>query len=310
MGDMNADQNLREVLDDDLERELTEHESTTADTTTERDGQDDTNDPDGLTLPDGCPLGKLYRKRKAQGRDLTVLIADWNLERGSGKTTLALRLAGAADRTDDGVTPDKASLNADELTEAYTSKPKGSSLVFDEAEAGISNRRAMSGVNEAMRQIVGMGRIEQKYLFLTAPGVHQVDKDIRAMCDVWILVREVGKAQMYRVRFNPFDGHALTDDWGTLTWNPELPGPLQNTYDRLTDDKRAALRGEGDDGAGYVAADEAAEKAQRAAEKAERQARDSLIRTIYDNANDKTQQELADEVGLSRSRIADILTDE
>jgi ABC-type dipeptide/oligopeptide/nickel transport system ATPase subunit len=261
------------------------------------------------TFPEDCPLGKLYRKRVAQNRDLTVIVSDWNLERGSGKTTLALRLAQAADRTDEGVTREKASLNAQELTEAYTSKPKGSSLVFDEAEAGISNRRAMSGVNEAMRRIVGMGRVEQKYLFLTTPGVHQIDSDIRAMADVWVMVREVGRAQMYRVRFNPFEGQALTDNWGILRWDDARPGPIGDTYEQLTKDKRAALRGNGEDGAGYVDADEAAESAEKAAKKAERQKRDDLLRQIYQQNDDMTQQELADSVGLSRSRIADILRD-
>ena len=260
-------------------------------------------------FPDDCPLGKLYRKRVAQNRDLTVIVSDWNLERGSGKTTLALRLAQAADRTDEGVTREKASLNAEELTEAYTSKPKGSSLVFDEAEAGISNRRAMSGVNEAMRKIVGMGRVEQKYLFLTTPGVHQIDSDIRAMADIWILVREVGRAQMYRVRFNPFEGQALTDNWGILRWDDERPGPLEDTYAQLTRDKKAALRGEGDDGAGYVDAAEVEKTAEEAAKKAERQKRDELLRQIYTQNDDMTQQELADSVGLSRSRIGDILSD-
>jgi hypothetical protein len=28
------------------------------------------------TLPEDCPLGKLYRKRVAQNRDLTVLVSD------------------------------------------------------------------------------------------------------------------------------------------------------------------------------------------------------------------------------------------
>jgi len=261
------------------------------------------------TFPEDCPLGKLYRKRVAQNRDLTVIVSDWNLERGSGKTTLALRLAQAADRTDEGVTREKASLSAEELTEAYTSKPKGSSLVFDEAEAGISNRRAMSGVNEAMRKIVGMGRVEQKYLFLTTPGVHQIDSDIRAMADVWVMVREVGRAQMYRVRFNPFEGTALTDNWGILRWPDERPGEIEDTYRQLTKDKRAALRGEGDDGAGYVDASEAAESAERAADVAERQKRDELLRTIYEQNDDMTQQKLADSVGLSRSRVADILSD-
>lgn len=254
------------------------------------------------------PFGKLYRKRVAQQRDLTVLVADWNLERGSGKTTLALRLAGAADRTDDGLTTDKASLSAQELTNAYTEQPTGSSLVFDEAMAGVSNRRAMSSVNEALRQIIGMGRVEQKYLFLTSPGIHQVDKDIRAMCDIWILTREVGEAQMFRVKWNPFGEHPNTHDWGTLTWPGDLPGELQDTYDYLTREKRRRLRGEGDDGQGYVDAQDAAKTAEQAAKEAERQKRDELISQMYQNTEDMTQQKLADAVGLSRSRVADILS--
>ena len=260
-------------------------------------------------LPESCPLGKLYRKRVAQNRDMTILVADWDLERGSGKTTLALRLAAAMDRTDEGITESKATLSAQELSQAYTRESPGSALVLDEGEAAASNRRAMSGVNEALRRIVGMGRVEQKYLILTSPGVHQVDKDIRNMCDIWIFVRELGEAQMFRVRYNPLGDHELTHDWGTLTWPGELPGELEATYDALTDEKRRRLRGEGDDGEGYVAADEAAETAERAAEAAERQTRDELLGQIYDNTDDMTQKKLADAVGLSRSRVADILSE-
>jgi len=261
-------------------------------------------------LPEDCPLGKLYRKRVAQGRDLTVLISDWNLERGSGKTTLALRLAAACDRTEDGITSNKATLSAPELTDAYTSEPRGSALVFDEGQAGVSNRRAMSGINEAVRRIVGMGRVEQKYLFLTAPGVHQVDSDIRAMCDVWVFVRELGEAQMFRVRYNPFGNHELTDDWGTLNWSGDLPGQLGRVYNELTEEKRRRLRGKGENGEGYLEVDEAEERAEEAAQRAERQTRDELLREVYENSDDMTQAELADAVGLSRSRVADILSDD
>lgn len=261
------------------------------------------------TFPPSCPLGKLYRKRVAQRRDLTVLVADWNLERGSGKTTLALRLAAACDRTDEGVTPDKASLSAQALTNAYTAQPPGSALLFDEAEAGASNRRAMSSVNEAMRRIIGMGRVEQKYLFLTSPGVHQVDKDIRNMCDIWIFVRKVGEAQMFRVKYNPLGGHELTHDWGTLTWPGELPGAVEATYKHLTEEKRGRLRGEGEDGEGYVPAGEVAEAADSAAADAERQTRDELLSDIYRNTEGMTQKELAGAVGLSRSRLADIVSE-
>jgi len=261
------------------------------------------------SLPEDCPLGRLYRKRVAQGRDLTVLVADWNLERGSGKTTLALRLAAACDRTEEGVTKDKATLSAQELTRAYTEQPVGSSLVLDEGEAAASNRRAMSGVNEALRRIVGMGRVEQKYLFLTAPGVHQVDKDIRNMCDMWVFVRKVGEAQMFRVRYNPFGNHEITNDWGTLRWPGDLPGPLKETYDYLTEEKKRRLRGNGEDGEGYVAAGDAQEQAERAADAARSEQRNELIRQMYRNTEDMTQKKLANAIGLSRSRVADIVSE-
>jgi hypothetical protein len=276
---------------------------------TDADPGDRSDHADLPTLPETCPLGKLYRKRVAQNRDLTVLVSDWNLERGSGKTTLAMRLAAAMDRTEEGFTQSKATLSAEELTDAYTRESHGSALLLDEGQAAASNRRAMSGINEAVRQVVGMGRVEQKYLLLTAPGVHQVDKDIRAMCDVWIFVRSLGEAQMFRVRYNPFAGHELTDDWGTLTWPSDLPGDLEAVYDDLTAEKRRRLRGEGEDGQGYVDADTADERAEQAAKKAERQKRDELLREMYENTGDMTQQDLADAVGLSRSRVADILSD-
>jgi hypothetical protein len=259
-------------------------------------------------LPESCPLDKLHRKRVAQNRDLTIFIADWNLERGSGKTTLAMRLASHFDRTDTGITREKATLSAKELINSYTAQPKGSSLILDEGQADASNRRSMSGVNEALRKIVGMGRVEQKYLILTAPGVTQVDKDIRNMCDIWIFVRSLGEAQMFRVNYNPFQNHELTHDWGTITWTGDLPGQLQSTYDQLTKDKRKRLRGDGDDGDGYVQAAKVEETVQERVKQTKRQTRDSLIEDIYTNTDDMTQQKLANAVGLSRSRVADILS--
>jgi len=260
-------------------------------------------------LPEDCPLGKLYRKRVAQGRDLTVIIADWNLERGSGKTTLALRLAAACDRTEEGVTREKATLSAQELEQAYTSQPNGSGLALDEGQAGVSNRRAMSGINEAMRKILGMGRVEEKYLFLTAPGVHQIDKDIRNMADIWLFVTELGRAEMFRVRYNPFAEHEITDHWGAMTWSADLPGPLADTYEELTKEKKRRLRGEGDNGDGYVKASEVQESVESAREEAKRQKRNEIIRQIYDSNSDMTQEDVADSVGLTRSRVGDILAE-
>jgi len=260
------------------------------------------------SLPESCPLDKLYRKRVAQNRDLTVLVSDWNLERGSGKTTLALRLMSHFDRTDEGIKPEKATLSARELINAYTEQPPGSSLLLDEGQADASNRRSMSGINEALRKIVGLARVERKFCLFTSPGVNQIDRDIRNMCDVWIFVRSLGEAQMFRVQYNPFNDHELTHDWGTLKWGPELPGQLQHTYDELTAEKRRRLRGEGSDGEGYVEASKVQEQVEERVKDTKRQTRDELINDIYTNSDDMTQAELADAVGLSRSRIADILS--
>ena len=63
------------------------------------------------------------------------------------------------DRTSDGITTEKVAINPDELAEAYTECPRGSALVLDEAEAGLSKYRAGSSVNMAMRELISMGRI-------------------------------------------------------------------------------------------------------------------------------------------------------
>lgn len=259
-------------------------------------------------LPEGCPLSKLYKKRVAQNRDLTILVSDWNLERGTGKTTLALKLAAAMDRTDDGITTEKTTLSAQQLEHAYTDLPKQSGLVLDEGQAAVSNRRAMSGINEAMRKIVGMGRVEEKYLIMSSPGVHQVDKDIRNMCDIWLFCTSLGSAEMYRVKYDPFSNNELTDHWGTLNWGGELPGSLQHVYDDLTVQKKKALRGDDDSDDGFVPAGEVREKLDSAREEAKQQKRNEILQKFYENKEDMTQQDLADGVGLARSTIANILS--
>lgn len=261
------------------------------------------------TLPDGYPLTALYRQRVRQNRDLTILISDYNLERGSGKTTLALRLAAAMDRTDEGITTNKATLSPEELIESYTREPEGSALVLDEAEAGASNRRSMSSVNEALRKLISMGRVEEKYTLLTTPGGHMIDKDVRAMADVWILVTELGEGQVYQMRYNPFGDHPVTDGWDTIEWSPDLPGELKDVYDYLTEEKRKRLRGDSGDGDGFVRESEVEDRMAQLEEETERQTRDEIIRNLYRNFDKVTQSELAEAVGLSRSRIGDIVTD-
>lgn len=70
----------------------------------------------------------------------------------------------------------------------------------------------MYTVNGAVRQIMGMGRVEQKCLFLTPPAVHLLDRNNRSMCDTWMRSRELAEAQLFRLTDNTFGVHEEAHD--------------------------------------------------------------------------------------------------
>jgi predicted XRE-type DNA-binding protein len=78
-------------------------------------------------------------------------------------------------------------------------------------------------------------------------------------------------------------------------------------YDYLTEEKMAHLRGERDGSSQRIPASEVGEMIENAKEEASTETRNQLLRTFYDEL-DLTQSELAEGVDLSRSRVADILT--
>lgn len=248
-------------------------------------------------------LAELYRKRVEQSRDLTILITDSSNDRGTGKTTLALEMAYGMDRTEEGLTESKVAMNPHPLIEAYTEEPKGSSLVLDESEVGLDKYQAGSAVNRAIRELVSTGRIEQKYLVLNAPADHLVDKDLKSLVDVWILVERRGFANAYRMDWNPHEGHPQTPKLGTLDWNPIPPKTeLHDTYDYLTAQKEKRLAGE--DGDSFVRESKVEDIVEEATKEARTETRNDLIRDM--KATGMTNREVAEIVGLSASRVSQI----
>lgn len=251
------------------------------------------------------PLAQLYRERVEQNRDLVILVTDGSNDRGTGKTTLTLQLAAGMDRTDDGMGLDKCAVDPRPLTRQYTSKPKGSGLVLDESEVGADKYNAASAVNRAIRELVSMGRIEEKYLCLNAPGDHLVDKDLKTLVDVWILIEERGFAKVYRMDYQPHGGHELTHGMGTLDWGPIVVNdPLHSVYQDLTAEKERRLRGE-EDGDKYMLRSEAEEWVSDAEKTAKRETRDEYIKKMNEHP-DLTHAEIADIVDLSNSRVTQI----
>lgn len=269
------------------------------------DHQQLADDPTAFFQESSHPLAEMYRERVEQNRDLTVLITDSSNDRGTGKTTEALRLISGMDRTDDGITEEKVTLSAQPLTQAYTQLPKGSGIALDESEVGVDKYRAGSAINKAIRELVSMGRIMEKYLVLNAPGDHLIDGDLKSLVDVWVLVERRGFANVYRMDWSPHQGHELTRHIGTLEWDPIEPGTdLHSVYEYISDEKDKRLRGE-DDGDEYIKRSEAQEMVQKAKKKMATEKRNELIQAMVEDG--LTQKRAADIVGLSPSAISKIV---
>jgi len=261
------------------------------------------------SLPDGYPFTKLYRKRVANNQDLAVIVSDHQNRRGTGKTILSLKLAALMDRTDEGLTTEKVAIDPDELTEAYVELPKGSALVLDEAEAGLSKYEAASAINRAMRELVSMGRIREKYLVLNLPASSELDRDLKALCDFWFMITAKGRALGHHLRWNPYAEEPRTPKTEPWEWTDIAEDDsLRDIYDYLTEEKMAHLRGEREASNQRIPAQEVGDMIEEAKEEASTETRNDLLRTFYDRL-DLTQAELADGVDLSRSRVADILSE-
>jgi len=260
-------------------------------------------------LPEGYPFTKLYRKRVANSQDLAVIISDHQNRRGTGKTVLSLKLASLMDRTDEGLTKEKVAISPSELTDAYLNTPKGSALVLDEAEAGLSKYEAASSVNRAMRELVSMGRVLEHYIVFNMPSTGELDRDLKALCDFWFMVQNKGRALGHHLRWNPYSEEPRTPKTEPWEWS-DIPqdSDLRDVYDYLTDEKLAHLRGDRDESSQRIPAGEVQDKIEQAVDEAETDTRNELLRDFYDTL-DVTQGDLAESVGLSRSRVADILSE-
>lgn len=251
-------------------------------------------------------LVELYNKRVKQNQDLFVVVSDHHNRRGTGKTIASLRLAHAFDRTDEGLTENKVTLDVPELLDSYTSESKGSALVLDEAEAGTSKYEAGTATNKALRKLVSMGRIEEKYVIANMPNSGEMDRDLKALADVWIVVTARGNARCHILGYNPYEGHPIVRATHPLSWD-DIPvdHELRAVYDALTREKRKQLRG---DGQRYVPAEDVDSRVETVTEEVRRDARNEFIRDLYHNQG-YTQQQIADmaSVDVSRGHIANIV---
>lgn len=255
----------------------------------------------------GTPLHDLYARRVRHESDLVIVVSDYHNRRGTGKTVLSLKLADGMDRTDDGLTQAKVSLSPQEVREAYATQPLGSGLVLDEAEAAIGNRSSQTNVNKAMREIMSMGRVEQKYLVLNAPASSHIDKSVQELADVWIVVQRRGEAIVHFLEYNPYGNKPLSKKKQHFKWTDiGTDSHLHDVYQYLTREKRKKIKG--NDDSGYIERSEHQEQLKKAVKQAKKKTRDEILRTIYNESDiEASQKQLGGVVGLTQQTIGTIV---
>ncbi|MFB6215998.1 MAG: hypothetical protein ABEJ72_03390, partial [Candidatus Aenigmatarchaeota archaeon] len=240
---------------------------------------------------------------------LAVIISDHQNRRGTGKTVFSLKLADLMDRTEEGLNTEKVAVGPEELTGAYMDQPKGSALVLDEAEAGLSKYEAASAINRAMRELVSMGRIREKYLILNLPASSELDRDLKALCDFWFMVKQKGRALGHHLNWNPYSEEPRTPVTEPWEWDDIPEGThLRDVYNYLTKEKIAHLRGDKEGSSQRIPASEVESQLEEERDRVQTQTRNELLTQFYRDSS-LTQEEVASVVDLSRSRVADIVSE-
>lgn len=261
----------------------------------------------------GTYLHDLFDRRIRANQDLVIVIDDYHARRGTGKTVSALQLANGMDQTAEGITKTKVSLRPEEIREAYAEEPKRSGLVLDEAEVGASKWSAMTNVNKALREIMSMGRIEEKYVVLNAPSFSQIDKEVQMLADVWICMTRRGQAIVHGIELNPYAGQILKPKKQLIEFRDiSKDHDLRDVYRYLTREKRRRIAGE--EGDGFIPRKEAREWVEKAKKEQERQTRDQLIEQFYGHEEVREagipQRVVADAAGVSQQTVAKVLNED
>lgn len=247
-------------------------------------------------------LQRLYEQRRKDGRTLLVIIIARDAATGTGKTTLAVQLAKTWDRN--GWTADRATLDPSEYARQYTDDdtPKQSCILLDEAEQAADNRRSMSNQNVKLSHLWATMRYREIYSIVTLPSASMLDKRLKELADVKIVVHSRGTAVAYKTKIDDHSGEYRARRLCRLRWDPLDNDP---EYQRLTQKKADRMRNYADS---FSYTDDDADDAPDP-KTVRRDYRNAVLTDAYERT-DLTQQQLADVFDLSRSAVSKIVTDD
>jgi len=245
-------------------------------------------------------------------RDIIIVVDDYYGRRGTGKTVASMKLADGMDQTGRGLTWDKVSLEPEQIRNAYASQPRRSGLVLDEGEVGASNRQAMTKTNQALREIMSMGRVEQKYVVVNTPVKGFLDGDILKLADVWISMVRKGLGLVHFLEWEPYSERLLTPTKQWIEFDDIPAGTdLRDVYNRLTREKQDRIDGE--DGQEFVPKSEHQEALQSAKDQARQDTRNEIVRGLFQHPEIQesavSQRMVGEAIGVSQTTISNVLND-
>lgn len=248
-----------------------------------------------------CELNRLIENRKRDNRTLLGSIVSRDAQTGTGKTTLAVQLAKTID--ENGWTADMATLDPDEYAEMYTSEdtPKQSCIILDESEQAADNRRSSSHGNVKLSHLWATMRYREIYSLTTLPSASMLDKRLKELADLYIVVVERGVAVVYQTKVDDTEGENYLRRLHRVRWQPLDDDP---EYQKLTDKKAERMENYGEN---YAYGDDAGEKIDpdKVRHEAEMEKRNELIQRM--DELEYMQKEIAEVVDLDRSTISRIL---
>lgn len=260
----------------------------------------------------GTFLHEIYGKVVSENRDLVIIVSDLRGRRGTGKTVTSLKLADLMDRTDEGVTFENCTLSAEELHNAYSDLPEGSGLVLDEGEVAAGNRSAMTKTNKALRKVMSMARVEEKYLIVNVPIKGFIDTDILKLADVWIAMKRRGNGLVHHLKWEPYSETLHTEKKQTIEIaDIETGTDLRKVYNKLTREKQKHIDGE--KGNGYIEKKEHESQLKKAVNQAKRDKRDEIVRGLFEHPEVQklalSQRMVGEAIGVSQTTVGNILQD-
>ena len=249
-----------------------------------------------------CELNRIIESRKRDNRTLFGTIVARDADTGTGKTTLAVQLAKTLD--EHGWTADKATLDPNEYAETFTAddtKPR-SCVILDEAEQAADNRRSSSHENVKLSHLWATMRYREVYSITTMPSASMLDKRLKELGDLYIVVKKRGVAVVYRTKVDDTEGEQFLKRLHRVRWQPLDDDP---DYQRLTEKKAERMENYAENYA-YGSDDGDDVDPEQVRKDARMETRNDLIASMAELGY--TQEEIGEVVGLSRSRVSKILS--